>query len=84
MSLPEKWFIIRNDSNYKEINEWFNKTKNTPNSASDKTFMIFNSRLLTTKNNNNIKELKSKGFEEITFEQFRRYVLKEETIYEIY
>ena len=80
MSLPEKWFIIRNSSNYKEINEWFNKAKNTLGSVWATSPMIFNSELKTYSGNKN----KDIEFKEITFEQFKTHILKEETIYEIY
>lgn len=28
---PEKWYIIRNDDNYKEVNTWFNENHKFPN-----------------------------------------------------
>lgn len=80
MSLPKKWFIIRDDNNFKEINEWYNKSSKSSGAAWATSPMIFNSEFKTYSGNRN----KDIEFKEITFEQFKTHILKEETTYEIY
>lgn len=83
MSLPKKWFIIRNKSNYQEINKWNNsKPQNSDNAFLDST-ATFGLDFDYQTSNLSEKYL-NLGYTEITFEQFKTHILKEETIYKIY
>lgn len=73
--LPEKWCIMRTVNNYKIINDWFNKN-NTRNYTFDCTAYYIYSGCL----NGNwiiINTTINPDYTEITFEQFCKYVLKE-------
>lgn len=73
--LPEKWQIKRNEENHEIINNWMNnhhkgKITNSTNYISSNYFA----------NNFNLSKLVNKQDDviEITFEQFKKYVLKEQ------
>lgn len=68
--LPEKWQIKRTPENYEVINEWMNK-----HHSSLHAYNIYNSRRGFANNFNKSKV--DEGFTEITFDQFKRLVLKE-------
>jgi len=75
--LPEKWCVLRNSNNYSIINNWFlkNQTKNWL-FAENKGYLystILNGSWINPNSN------KEEGYTEITLEQFKKYVLKEET-----
>jgi hypothetical protein len=75
--LPEKWFILRTYENYKTINKWFRDNGYGHPSAHNTVIAISeNKRNYVSPYNNNTVENHTK----ITFEQFKKYVLKEETI----
>lgn len=76
--LPEKWYIQRNSENFEILNKWENNKRGT--------IVAFN-------NNNNCSMFSDKdyyytkpenilGYTEITLEQFKKYVLKEEIVEE--
>ena len=75
--LPEKWQIKRNKENHEIINNWMNNhhkdkiTYGTTDYASSKYFA----------NNFNLNKIvnREEGVIEITFDQFKQYVLKENT-----
>jgi hypothetical protein len=78
--LPEKWCVLRNLDNYSIINNWFlkNQTKNWV-ITENKGYLystILNGHWIMSDSN------KEKDYTEITFEQFKQFVLKEETAIE--
>lgn len=76
--LPEKWYIQRDDSNYNIVNKWFNE-----NQPIDMKWVgnngLMNYPHYSSNQIPNEREyiLKERGYTEITFEEFKRYVLKE-------
>jgi hypothetical protein len=71
--LPEKWFVTRTEENYKVINDWF-----TENQSRDWGYMnplgpVFSETLHG--NWFTSKQPKAKEHAEITFEQFKKYIL---------
>ena len=71
--LPERWSIRRNQHNYQVINTWMNKHHNVEKDVSvyeDTNGLV---------NNTNAKKGDS-NFPEITFEQFKTHVLKQDTM----
>lgn len=70
--LPEKWCIKRNRQ---EINDWLNKNKqsNTTYSTIDSNFVHYP----TYDGVNHLLLYIQNGYTEITFDQFKKYVLKE-------
>lgn len=77
--LPEKWFILRTYENYKTINKWFRDNGYGHPSAHNTVIAISeNKRNYVSPYNNNTVENHTK----ITFEQFKKYVLKEEFMIE--
>lgn len=74
--LPKKWFIQRNFTNYKIINEYFLKTVKSLNSP----YLTYGPIGLTELKNDYVSSYSNSYFirnnyEEITFEQFKQYVL---------
>lgn len=76
--LPEKWCILRDCNNYKTINKWFTDNGYGFPSATNTIIAISKSRQSYISPINNEIETHVK----ITFEQFKKYVLKEEVIEE--
>ena len=75
--LPEKWQILRTPENYAIVNEWMNKHHNlTPGVHG------YYSSSAGYANNFNITKI-DEGSTEITFEQFKEYVLKENNMKKI-
>lgn len=73
--LPEKWFVIRNESNYTVLNEWNNNKYN--NSASDAVNKDF-AKMFSDKNYTCTGTRKEdENYVEISFEQFMSEVLKQ-------
>ena len=75
--LPEKWCIRQNK---KEINDWLNQNKQTGftySSRNGNEFVHF-----PEKNGYHLNTNIQDGYTEITFEQFKKYVLKEEIVEE--
>lgn len=76
--LPEKWCVLETHENHEVINKWFidhlelNRVK--PQGVVGYIYLeedaIYGWRMST---------IKPKGYTEITFEQFKKYVMKEET-----
>lgn len=75
--LPKKWFIIRNKENHKVLNEYNNKEYNTNNAYLDDTATMFSDKPYHGGNCSNKAILD--GYQKITFEQFKRYVLNEQS-----
>ena len=73
--LPEKWCILRTGNNYNIINKWFQDNN------LGKPYMNYG--YIWKSNNNHATHLtKPEHRTEITFEQFKKYVLKEEIVVE--
>lgn len=77
--LPEKWCILRTKENYKIINNFFEKKENNKNRycfSADECYLTSSQ----INNNNWLRPIKTKSdnHQDITFEQFKKYVLKEE------
>lgn len=84
--LPEKWCILRTKKNFIKINNYFNLIENNK-----KRYSFMDSNNYLTSDHINAEKWASPSnktgkYTEISFEDFRRYVLKEnvETTYEIY
>lgn len=78
--LPEKWYVKRNKYNSLVINEYLNKLINR---ASNPYYSNVNGYLNYPFNNDwdcYINRYPEPGYKEITFEQFKKYVLKTETM----
>lgn len=75
--LPEKWYIVRTEANYQVINKWFNA--NHPIGVEwTGTLGNMNSPRCKDQVPNMSKDyLRDNGYTEITFDQFKKYVLKE-------
>ena len=84
--IPKKWCILRTEENYKEVNEWFNKMY--PDDTKDGIGYEFNGDYIYSENVfENAKHtpkvaLSTKApnhndFTEITTEQFREWILKD-------
>lgn len=75
--LPEKWCIKRDAHSDKVITDWFNKKSNynfhIGNIKFPYVFFPIEGGLLSS-------SLNHKGYKEITFEQFKKYILKQETM----
>ena len=76
--LPEKWCIKRDENNHKVINSWFSRTENNKECFSFMSECVY----LTSDHVNcsswiHTTDTKPDGYTEITFEQFKKYVLKE-------
>lgn len=77
-SLPEKWFIKRTPENYRVINKWF-----TDNGYGTPLANNSNISIIPNKNNYDTGGDEyniSQGKVKITFEQFKKWVLKEDTL----
>lgn len=84
--LPEKWCIKQTEETYQIINYWLNKGIKSVNYYKGKNLYVhypndfsfhgFNS------GNHAYNCIKS-GYKEITFEQFKKYVLEEQVVSEI-
>lgn len=76
--LPEKWYIQRNSENFEVLNEWENNKRGS--------FVAFNTSnncsMFSDKDYYFTKPAHILGYTEITFEQFKKYVLKEENVEE--
>jgi len=80
--LPEKWCVLRNEENHKILNKWCNENHliGERYSYTDNTKNL----IYSEKPNNSWTEYKrfcniiDNTFTEITFDQFKKYVLKEE------
>jgi len=71
--LPEKWEILRTPDNAKVINDWMNRHHN----AFGKDYVYEDLHGYV----NNFNKTKCKeGFTEITFKQFKKYVLKQDNM----
>ena len=77
--LPKKWFIIRNKKNHKVLNEYNNKKYNANNANNayfDDAATMFSDKSFCGGNCSNKAILD--GYQEITFEQFEKYVLNKQ------
>lgn len=74
--LPEKWFIQRNPGNAAIINEWYNKKVNRGAASAESEYLFFSDD--TGYGDFGRKEALNKGYTEINFEQFKKYVMKKE------
>jgi len=71
--LPEKWFIKITDENKEVLNEWKRNTKFKHAITEKESFVVENGDMYVTNYWSNNRA-------EITFEQFKKYVLKQETM----
>lgn len=69
--LPEKWHVIRTEENAKVLNEWSNKVHKCG------AHCIGEGYIYSHRGHSNVLSDKSS---EISFEQFKEYVLKEQFI----
>ena len=84
--LPKKWCVLRNEKNHKTLNKWCNENKLIGDMCSytDNVERLIYSEI-TNSSWNKYKRFSNKindNYIEITFEQFKKYVLKEETAIE--
>lgn len=70
--LPEKWKVLRTKDNYKIINEWFVK-----NGYGNPFISYAYIGINRYKNNYHSEDSQLIDYTEITFEQFKKYVLKD-------
>jgi hypothetical protein len=76
--LPEKWYIKRDEKNYSIINRWFNNHVILDNAEwSGREGNMNYPRIYNQLPNLGELKLLQEGYTEITFEQFKQYVLKE-------
>ena len=78
--LPEKWFVIRTKENAKVLNEWENgRRKHEAAFLNDKAYFF-------SDKNYHCQQVETKDYTEITFDQFKQYILREpvNSLYEIY
>jgi hypothetical protein len=78
--LPEKWCILRTPENYKIINDWFMRNQTRLWVICNNDGYLHSTVLNSNWINNNYK---NGNHTEITFDQFKKYVLKEEIVEEI-
>ena len=76
MSLPEKWMIIRNSINYRELNSWSNEKFGNKLDLSSTRYIGCDRNI--------VPPSQRSLYAEITYDQFKQYVLNQEIIYEIY
>ena len=74
-NLPEKWCILRTSNNYNIINKWFQDNN------LGKPYLNYG-YIWKSNNNYDTYLTKPEHRTEITFEQFKKYVLKEEIVEE--
>ena len=70
--LPEKWAIKRDDQNFILVNKWCNSPTNHRNEA---PYVASTGWIHSTSDPNRFGFKKKPGYTEITFEQFKKYVL---------
>jgi len=70
--IPEKWFIIRNVNNHEILNNWEMNIKKRSTAYLTCEAYFFPDKCYTD------DPISIKGYTEITIEQFKKYVLKEE------
>lgn len=76
--LPEKWYIQRNSENFEVLNEWENHKRGRHVAFNkDNGCSMFSDKDYSFTKSHNIL-----GYTEITFEQFKKYILKEELVEE--
>jgi len=74
--LPEKWYIQRNPKNFEDLNEWENHKRGSQVAFhQDNNCSMFSDKDYTFTKPHNIS-----GYTEITFNQFKKYVLKENIV----
>lgn len=75
--LPENWCIKLNEDNSKVVNKWFNKnSQNDCRSYNCNSYTCYMHYPVYNKYYHALDYIQS-GYEEITFEQFKKHVLKE-------
>jgi hypothetical protein len=74
-SVPEKWYILRTPENHKVINKWFLDNGYGTPSANNGNISIRPCK--TNYDTPSSIWAKEKGYTEITFEQFKKWVLKD-------
>jgi hypothetical protein len=69
--VPEKWYIKRHLDNYEVVNNWFNNNAGHKKKHSSVTGILFYPNCSTS----TFQEALQQGYKEITFEEFKEYVL---------
>lgn len=77
--LPEKWFIVRNKENHAVINKWSSNRRGSGHNTSLECRSYFFSDKSYTDAEESII-----GYTEISFEQFKQYILGEHPINQVY
>ena len=83
--LPEKWAVARNIENYRVLNDWCNSHKGVSGTDSENGYIHSHNYGYSWKGSDggyyyaNLKQ-KHPDHTEITFEQFKKYVLKQEEV----
>lgn len=70
--LPEKWYVVRDENNSKVLNKWNNDRYP---GAGNNAFNDNEAYMFSDKSYDTLK-YKVEGYTEITFEQFKKYVMK--------
>jgi hypothetical protein len=83
ISLPEFWYVQRNYDNSKILNDWNNKKYNC--NETNKAWSSHNAAaMLSDTNYTAISVVNKSKYKEITFEQFKMWVLNKSKIYELW
>jgi hypothetical protein len=80
--LPEKWCILRNLENYNKINNWLNENIGSKKYYGNDNFIHYpNNRTRDGfRFGHHLYENIQDGYKKITFEQFKKHILKETTM----
>lgn len=74
--IPEKWRVLRTNDNYKVLNAWENAKISRNGAYLSESAWFYSDRPYDS--------IIYSGYREITFEEFKKYVLKEEIIFDIF
>lgn len=80
--LPEKWYVLRTFDNAKVLNDWFNIYSTIDIKWSGNNGWMNYPKTYNKSINPNEQTLLEEKYTEITFEQFKQYILKENTMKE--
>lgn len=77
--LPEKWYVKRNPQNHEVINKWACELKKESGYAYMTSECYFLNNADYKRVDNNDIEAFIKGYTEITYDQFVKYIINQET-----
>lgn len=80
LTLPEKWYVKRDEKNYIIINRWLNETSGVPGGFIQMNGYVYYPKyevngLINTYTYTSVEIVP--GYDEITFSQFKRFIWKE-------